>query len=248
MTNTANEAVLVEHSDERLAAVEEAKKTGQEFQSVGAKGTDIVDRAVLADAVREQSAVGSSDPDEPLPDYLAELRNAHQDDEQEINARKAQEHNEYSAELARGQQKAAVSDAEKLRQDPDYFSKRIQALNAQLAADYAKTSAAFAKEVARRNDGVQEEVRKLRPERVGDPHPITVLGQNATVTDISESAIAEQLVTRDRITFGEESFKNHATASREEAAEAAPKRAQAPSKTDEPKRIEETTRKAKVEE
>jgi hypothetical protein len=249
VVNNLNRAgtVLVEHSDERLAAVEEAKRTGQELQSIGAKGADIVNRDVLREAVFEVSNANSSDPAQPLPDYLATLVKG-VEDEQELNKQKAQEHNEVSAEIVAVQQESAVSDAEKLRKDPKYFVKRIIANNNKLAADYSATAAQYAEETVKVSEGAAVDRARIRVESLNDPNPATSLAKRAVdkVTDISEGAAASALETKDRIIFGEESFKQQAKSARVEAKAAASEdRAQAPSKTNEPKRNEETTRKAK---
>lgn len=248
MSNVHREGtVLVEHSDERLAAVEEAKRTGQEFQSVGTKGAAIVDRATLRGVVDEVSNANSSQQAETLPDYLIDLKQG-VDDEQELNKQKAAEHDEVSAEIVRAQEETAVSDAEKLRKDPKYFVKRIIANNQRLASDYEATSSDFARAQQDADEQAVVERVRIRVESIHDPNPATSLGKRAVeqVPDISESAASEALRTKDRIIYGEESFKAQAKSARVEAREAASDdRAQKASLTDEPRRVEETTRKAK---
>lgn len=243
INNLSNRGTVgVEHSDERLAATEEAKRTGQEFQSVGAKGSDLVDREVLRAEVEKVSNANSSDPNQPLPDYLYEL-NENAPSHIELNQRKADEHNEYSAELVRNQNKARVSDAEKLRNDPDYFANRIAEQNRRLAQDHNSRSADFVRGTAKASERVQEEVRELTPEQVYSPDPVTALGQNAQVTDISEGAAEQSLITKDRIIFGEESYKKQAVAPRQVSPD--DERGQDNKLTAEPKRVEEPVRNQK---
>lgn len=232
-------AVLVEHSDERLAAVEEAKRTGQEFQSVGQRGNDIVEREVLRAAVEEVSNANSSDPEQPLPDYLVELAD-NAPSHTELNQRKAAEHNEYSAVLVEAQQKAELSDREKLRKDPMYFANRIAENNRRLAQEHNDANAKYAESLAERNENVQQEIRELTPRQAVERDPVTALGQKAQVTDISESQASEALVTKDRIIYGEEPYRAQAVSSREAAP--SDERALDEDMTDEPKRIEEPVR------
>lgn len=248
MSNVPNKGtVLVEHSDERLAAVEEAKRTGQEFQSVGTKGSEIVQREAVVAATREWSKDVFGSDESQLPDYLYGLKTG-VDDEQQLNKDKAAQHNEVSDEIVAAQNEAAVDDAAKLREDPKYFSKRIQELNRKLAADHTKVSAGFVRETAKDNDGIAREVVRIRAESVNDPNPATSLGKIAKdkVTDISESAAREQLEQKDKIIYGEDSFKAQAKAPRREAK--AKGRAVAEPMTNEPKRVEEPTRRQKPQE
>ena len=247
MSNVHREGtVLVEHSDERLSAVEEAKRTGQEFQSIGTKGSEIVDRAALRAVVDEVSNANSSQANETLPDYLIDLKQG-VDDTAELNKQKAAEHDEVSAELVTAQQETRVSDAEKLRQDPKYFVKRIIANNNKLAKDYSDTASEFAQAQRQTAENASVERARIRVESLNDPNPATSLGKRAAeVPDISESFANEALQLKDRVIYGEESFKAQAKASRVEAkAAASEERAQEAKLTDEPERIEETTRKAK---
>src|SRR5690606_17983623 len=201
--------VGVEHSDERLAAVEEAKRTGQELQSVGAKGHDIVDRETLRKEVEKVSNEGSTDPNQSMPDYLVQLQEG-VDDTISLNQMKAREHSEYSAEIARAQREAAVADEAKLRDDPEYFAKRIAENNRRLADAHHQAAAQHAQNLAEFGAQVMEEVRSLRPESVTDPNPITALGQKARVTDISEAPAKNELQEKDRIIYGEDSYKQQA--------------------------------------
>jgi hypothetical protein len=245
MSNVPNKGtVLVEHSDERLAAVEEAKRTGQEFQSVGSKGAEIVEREAVVTATQEWSKDIYGDDESTLPNYLYSLKTG-VEDEAQLNQRKAAEHNEVSDEITAAQNKAAVSDAEKLRQDPKYFSKRIQELNRKLAADHTETSTAYVENVIQDADGIAREILKIRAESIFDPNPATSLGKVAKdkVTDISEGAARSELEQKDKIIYGEDSFKAQAKAPRREAK--AKDRAVKESMTNEPKRVEEPTRKAK---
>lgn len=232
-------AVGVEHSDERLAAVEEAKRTGHELQSVGAKGHDIVDRDTLRVEVEKVSNEGSSDPEQPLPDYLVSLQEG-VEDTIALNQMKADEHNEYSREIVEAQQEAELADKEKLRQDPYYFANRIAENNRRLADEHNTKSAQYAEGTDRFNAGVAQEIRALKPEEVEQSNPVTALGLKSQVTDISESFAAEQLQEKDRIIYGEDSYKQQA----KRPLEVAPsnERAMAAELIEEPMRIEEPVR------
>lgn len=228
--------IVVEHSDERLAAVEEAKRTGGELQSVGHKGDDIVDRDIVREAVEKVSNEGSSDPSQPLPDYLVELQRGAAPTA-ELNKMKAEEHNEYSRQIVEAQMEAEVENEAKLRKDPYYFAHRIAENNRRLADEHNKKSAEFARGLYEINEGVSQEIRPISPEEAMSDEPLTALGLKAKVTDISESFAREQLEQKDRIIYGEDSYKQQALAPRKVAP--TDKRGLDTSMTDEPMRLEE---------
>jgi hypothetical protein len=205
-----DETVLVEISDERLAAVEEAKRTGRPLQSVGAKGNELVARDALQEAVYEVSNEDSSHADESLPDYLLELKD-NVDDEHELNLQKAREHAEYSAELARSQQKAEQAAVVKLRDDPEYFARRIAENNVKLAEADSLASAEYVRNTQERDYEFIEEFRKVSLSELASTDPVTALGKKA-VTDISEAAAKDALIAKDRVIYGEDSFKRVAKA------------------------------------
>jgi hypothetical protein len=165
------------------------------------------------------------------------------EDTRVLNRQKAAEHNEVSREIVEAQLNAQVADEAKLRKDPMYYANRIAENNRRLAADYSEKQAELQRANLVTSEGVQEEVRSLRPESVTDPDPVTRLGQQSKVTDISESASRDNLRLKDQIIFGEESYKAQAKSDRTEAARAAgDNRAQEASLTDEPMRVEEPVR------
>lgn len=208
--------VLAEQSDERLAAVEEAKRTGQPFQSVGAKGAEFVNRDVLREATEKVS-------NQTPPDYAAQMR-ANVDDEAALNRQKAQEHSEMSAEIVRTQQEMEVAAYDNLRRDPLYYSKQIMKRNTELANEYTREQARFAKQVERDNNGIEQEVRKVRAEQATDPAPSTVLGKLATKRPhVDEQAAADAFRTKDEIIYGEQSYKAQAQPARKQTPKKAAK-------------------------
>lgn len=206
-----HEPVLVEHSDDRLAEVEKAKRTGEAFQSVGAKGYDIVDREVLRAEVERVSNANSSDEREPLPDYLVELKDS-VEDEQALNIQKAADHSEYSAEVARRQIEEEDKIRTVLRQDPYAVANAIIENNRKIAEQYAKEAAAYAEARADFEDGVVQETRPVRLANLNDEDPVTALGQRSKVTDISEKSAQDELINKDRVIYGEDSFIQQAKA------------------------------------
>lgn len=242
-------AVLVEHSDERLAAVEEAKRTGHEFQSVGARGADIVDRNVLREETLKVSNEGSTDPNQPMPDYLVELQGTVEERYPnqgtiELNRDKAEQHNRYSEAIVRAQQEAEVSDREKLRKDPEYFARRIAENNRRLAANHNENSGEYMRGIFAQNEGVAQEIAEVRPEHATDLDPVTALGIKSKVTDISERFAADHLQQKDRIIYGEYAYRQAAEGPRNVAPD--DERNVDSDLTLEPMRVEEPVRNQKA--
>lgn len=221
MANNLNDhgTVLVEKSDDRLAKVEEAKRTGAAFESVGSNGVEIVKRNGLVEATREVSNSDSSDEDQPLPDYLVQLKES-VDDEAALNRQKAQEHSEVSAEIARAQEQENVQAIANLRKDPKYYVKRIQAQQLEAAQRYSDEQNEIAREQGEAEANASVERVKATLADLNDPRPVSSLARRALdkPTDISESATREALETKDRIIYGEDSFADHAVQPRKRSA------------------------------
>jgi hypothetical protein len=231
--------VNVEHSDERLAAVEEAKRTGNEFRSVGSKGNDLVAREKVVVATQEWSNEDASETS-PLPVYLEELDDSvDQAQHRELNVRKAKEHSDYSADLVAKQQDADEEARENLRKDPLYYVKLIQERNLKSAEEFQKNSEKYAKQVVKRADAVDQERRSITAEEASSDHPLTVMGQKAEVTDISESLSKDGLEAKDRIIYGEESFKAEAKRNTDRVVKKVPKarKADEPQDADKPENV-----------
>jgi len=202
--NLIGAPVHVETSDERLAAVEEAKRTGDELVSVGSKGGQIVDRGTLVEETRKVSNEGASETSS-LPLYLEELVD-NLEDEAELNIRKAKAHSDYSAELARKQQEAAVEAEAKLREDPLYFVKQITERNQKLAQQYNEKMGQYIKEVEGRNSNFNEEIRRITQEEAFSGEPVTEMGKRAQDFKIDENFAKDALQTKDRIIYGAEDY------------------------------------------
>jgi len=125
MTTTNNrvftETVLIENSDERLAAVEEAKRTGQPFQSVGANKAEIVPvvvaQQIMDDAAKEDIYVGPNG-----TTFAAHLKSYHDkvaadpNFVNETNEEKAAAHAAYSAEFVRQRQAEEAEMIKKMKE------------------------------------------------------------------------------------------------------------------------------------
>lgn len=225
-SETLNGPIFVEVSDERLAAVEEAKRTGSEFQSVGTKGSQVVDREIVAEATVEWSNEGNT-ADSDMPEYLVKLKEE-EGDVAELNEHKAAEHSEISNEIAKMQVEDNIKAEDKLRKDPMYFANAVAARNEKIAAEYAKSQNAFAKARMSEADQFSQEVVRISRDEAYSEDPVTVLGKQAKVKDISESAAKEALQDKDKIIYGATSFKAEAKRTKEESKEAEPERAQKP--------------------
>lgn len=183
----------VEHSDGRLAAAEEAKRTGLEFRSTAAEGVDIVPytTAVLAgnewsnEQVAERSELGDS-----LESGTKEVA--------ELNDMKAKAHEDYANGVIRRR-------ADSKRMD---VAERVEAIikrNDEVAKQHEEQSNAMAD---RSRSG--EERVFLRAEQVGDEEPVTLIGQQEvkrSVTNLSESEEREMFKDKDRVAYGEVPFE-----------------------------------------
>jgi hypothetical protein len=217
--------VGVEVSDERLAAVEEAKRTGRPLQSVGSKGHEIVDRDLLEEAT---IAVSNSDASEtsPLPQYLEELRERFDDVDyvREVNEMKAAEHEEYSAELIRAKRDEEAALAKKAADDPMFYANLIAERQRLQVEAYEKEQADFAVQREKNSRGLEERVRAIDVHDAVAATSLETYAEGKAPSDISESFAHEALITKDRVIFGEESFKAVANAAREASQEASTQR------------------------
>lgn len=182
----------VEHSDGRLAAAEEAKRTGLEFRSTGAKGADLVTYTTAVEAGNEWSSEVVAERDQ-LGDALESATK----DINELNAMKAKAHEDYSNQvIERRFDRPRMEVAERV----DAIVKR----NDQIQAQHEEQSNA----VADRLPG--EERVPLRAEQVEDGEPVTIIGQQELkrgVTDISESEERSMLDDKGRVAYGEVPFE-----------------------------------------
>lgn len=210
--NDGDGVLLVARSDERMAAVEESKRTGQPLQSVGAKGDDLVKVSGVAEEVRRVSTEQYGSGDYAMQDYLHELIEGVEDRE-ELNVKLAREHQDVSNEIIRKRQ-------EQLRKDHDKsdaeVADEVAELNIKLAQDYAKVTAQFIEQRVRDRNGIEREVREITAEQAFSPRAQTVLGKLAQdkPSDISQSADEEAHKQRERVIYGVDSFKNQAVAPR----------------------------------
>lgn len=215
--------IQVALSDERMAAVEESKRTGQPVQSIGARGSEYVKRDDLLKATREDSAQKYGSGEYPVQDHLHEMQE-NLEDRGELNQKLAAEHQEVSNEIVNRQREARRQRRSVRRDSPmDSPSTDNATLNAALAADYAQTVNQYAEQKARDRHGIEQEIRKIQAEDVDNPNPQTVLGRLAKEqpTDISQSADDEALKQKDRIAYGVDAFTNQAFAARKFGQQAA---------------------------
>ena len=219
------ETVLLEESDERLAAVEYAKMTGEPLQSVAARRTFAVPRDVaqkmLEEAAHEDiyvdSRFGST--------YAGHLKEYHEKIKdpnfvRESNEEKARAHAEYSAELVRKQMEENQRIAEMQAEGYDP-SIAVQQANLERAREHEAKSVEYEGiRQARKADGltdvpakIDEMVRTVRAEDLQTKPFEDRLAAFEGVTpsfSVSEEYAKEALVTKDRIIETAESFTSQA--------------------------------------
>ena len=224
ISGTYVETVLVENSDERLAAVEEAKRTGQPLQSVGANRSVIVPRdvavVIFEEASKKDTYVGRFGATHAahLKDYHEAIQND-PDFVPQTNEEKARAHHEYSAELVRKQ----MADEQKVKEmiaegyEP---SLAIQQANLERAREHEEKSVEYAgirAERAKDDKGVwqvvEESVKILNTKDLTEK-PVekraAALKKVVDVPDVNEDAAREALITKDDIIATKEDFKKHA--------------------------------------
>jgi hypothetical protein len=221
------ETVLVANSDDHLAAVERAKRTGEPLESVSAKGSEIIPRDI-AQAIAEEKGQQNTYVGRLGATYAAHLRDFHEakaTDETFIpatNEEKARQHEMHSAELVR---QRAAQDAEVAKKIAEGFdvSLAVQQANLDKAAKYEGHISEY--ERARRErakaatpvlDVVEETVTLLNSgklsatasldERVAEMKQLS----SVTVPESLEKSTEASLITKDKIISVEESFAEHA--------------------------------------
>lgn len=180
----------VEHSDGRLAAVEEAKRTGLEFQSTSSEGGDIVPYDVAVEAGTEWSNKLVADAKNVPSGVELSVRELI-----ELNEQKAEAHENYSKGVMN--RRANVKPMER--------TERINAVlerNAKVADQHEQ----FSNELA--ENRINEERAFLRAEQVGDSEPQTALGKRVKeqVESADENEEREMFADKQRVTYGEESY------------------------------------------
>jgi hypothetical protein len=217
------ETVLVENSDNRLAAVEEAKMTGQPFQSTAANESVIVPHdvaeVIFEEFSQEDTYVGrfGATAAAHLEDYHEKVR-TDPDFIPQTNEEKAQAHHAYSAELVRKQME---DNAKVLALIAEGFepSLAVQQANLERAREHEEKSIEYAKlraERAKNAKGVwevvDEAVKLLKPEDLEKPveKRASKLEKVVEAPDVSESQAREALITKDDIIATKEDFKAHA--------------------------------------
>ena len=208
------ETVLLEHSDERLAAVEEAKRTGKPFVSVGSRGAEVVPVPVVEEIMdefsRKDTYVGRFG-----ATYAAHLESYHEKVQDpdwvlETNEEKARAHEQYSAELVRRQMEDEKKVKEMLVVDPTAASVAVQQANLERAREHEVKSMEYAEVIQQRAKDVRpvlavvdESVRALRAEELNTASPredrAAALAEIVEVPNAMENETREALVTKDKI-------------------------------------------------
>ena len=222
--------ILVENSDERLSAVEEAKRTGKPFQSVAANETELVPEFIAWEIAQEFSQkdtyVGRFGATHAahLEDYHKKLEDP--DFIAETNEEKADAHARYSAELVRQQMKDEKRVEEMIAEGYDP-SLAVQQANLERAREHENKSADYVKlRLARAKDRkpalavIDESVRILNADELMTP--MATMSEKASALeavtgkpDAMEDAAREALVLKDKIIETAVSYKKHAAAHKE---------------------------------
>lgn len=213
------ETVLIENSDERLAAVEEAKRTGQPFQSVGANKSEIVPvvvaQQIMDDAAKEDVYV--TDTGMTAAGHLESYHDKLKDPDfvTQSNEEKAAAHAAYSAEFVR-QRNAEEKRVQELMAEGYEPSIAVQQANFERAIEHEKKSIEYGKVRIERNKDAKtvEEVEEYVVENVKLTDPLDEVIQKAkgasTIPDVSEGPAKEAFIVKDKIIETVESFDDHA--------------------------------------
>ena len=217
------ETVLVEQSDDRLAKVEEAKRTGNAFQSSGSKGGEVVPHAIANQIAEDNSAQDTAvfrgrTVAAHRKDYIERVLNE-EGFVEASNIEKADAHHRYSANLVREREAKNLEDAARLRSGEDIAAQR-RAENQKLADDYAKAAAAYALSRQAHLDGakplydrVAEIVSNVDASQLFSKtlqEQARQLSQYVTVPVALERPAEEALMTKDAIIATEQPFEAHA--------------------------------------
>jgi hypothetical protein len=215
------ETVLIENSDERLAAVEEAKRTGQPFQSVGANKAEIVP-VVVAQEIMDEASMEDIYVGPNGTTFAAHLQSYHEKAEDpnfitETNEEKAAAHHAHSAEFVRQRNEEEVRVKELMAEGYEP-SLAVQQANYERAMEHEKKSIEYAKVRIKRNedaktvDDVMEET--VKAVNAADPNSrreaIEAAKAKSTVPDVSESATRKELEIKDKIVETVEKYEDHA--------------------------------------
>lgn len=217
------ETVFVEESDDRLAKVEEAKRTGNAFQSSGSRGGEVVPYAI-ANQIAEEKSRQNVDVYNGRPvaahrkNYIDKMNNE-QGFVERTNEQKANAHHSYSADLVRERDKKNKEDAERLANGENIAEER-QKENQRLADEYAKASAAYAlKRLGKLDQGkplyekVGEIVQSVKAEELYSQtleEQAARLSEFVAIPTANEKPAEDALKTKDAIIATEKGFKEDA--------------------------------------
>lgn len=222
------ETVLVENSDERLAMVEHAKRTGEPLQSVAANKTEVVPYEIAWQIAEEKSKadtyVGRFGTTHAS--WLEEYHEKIQSNEwvAETNEEKAKAHADYSAELVRQQMKDEAEVQKMIAEGYDP-SIAVQQANLERANEHEAANAKYMKLRVKREKNatpvlemVDEAVKVLRAEEVYEK-PIEeraeALKAVANVPKADEKAATDALKLKDAIIETKVSYKSEVASHKE---------------------------------
>jgi hypothetical protein len=222
------ETVAVENSDDRLAEVERAKRTGQPFRSVAANKTEIVPW-VVANQIAEEKARQNTYKGRFGATYAAHLQPYHEAMEDPdfipmTNHEKAEAHERHSAELVRKQMEDEVN-VRKMMAEGYEPSLAVQQANLERAKEHEERSREYAeirrervKDVKPVLEMVDESVKILRAEELaGKPfeEQATALQAVANVPNAMEESAREAFIIKDQIVSTEIPFESEVSSHEE---------------------------------
>jgi hypothetical protein len=219
------QTVFVENSDDRLVAAEEAKRTGQPFQSTSSNGTDLVPWDIAKKIAEEHAENVGFYVDGEGRTFAAHLEEYHEKIQdptwvEESNEEKARAHAEYAAEFEAARIKQE-EDVRKMMAEGYDPTVAIQQANLERAREHESKSSAYEEQrVARMNafksvnDIVQESIEVVNANELGDKdwqeRANALSGVVPHVPDANEQAMGEALEIKDRIVAVEVPYKEHA--------------------------------------
>lgn len=220
------DTVLVEQSDERLAAVEFAKRTGLPFESKGALGTEVVPYEV-AFAIADEKAQQNTYVGQFGLTHAAHLSDYHQAVTgnpgfiEQTNEEKAAAHEAYSDKLVRDRM-AVEARVRALVADGYDVSLAVQQANLERAQEHERYSNEYERVRQERKksatavlDVVDETVKLLNSDKLnasstlGETVAEMVKLTSVTVPEAMERPAEQALVTKDRIISTEEPYTAH---------------------------------------
>lgn len=260
MTISHAETVLVAQSDDHLAAVEEAKRTGLPLVSVAAKGSNVVPLDVawgIAEAkAQENTYVGrfGATYAAHLQDYHEAVR-ANPDFIGISNEEKARQHAEYSDQLIRARREQEAETQKKLDAGFD-VSLAVQQANLDRAQEHEQHAHDY--ELQRREreasatpvlNVIDETVKLLNTGLVSAPlsERVDEMAKlsSVTVPDAMERSTNDALVVKDRIIASEVPYADHVASHDEQFTLDHPALAVLNS-VDSPEELEGSTREAQI--